>query len=680
MIKIGGCVLAVIFSLLIIASSIPAGTLSEGGVLHSLGQTSENANSNRFIFGNGNPSSQVVIPHFAYQFEPAPMGIVDYGLGQPAGLGAYYTYQYNTTKFLGVVNVTSLSTYYSSANITYNLSIQLNLNLVFWNNNSLFVYWVQDVAFLNSYNNSVQFIDNIWNFSSPGSNMSNSTIVGNGTIGKAGSNYFYYDLANASLPGNNIRLKEPYTIQLLALSTLRNGVPTVLFEYNDGFSWVVYDVAKFKFATHPDPDVNFYVDGSVTNPIGTYYDAELILGGPGNGSSTADIKSSVQMSLEYWNGHNFQTIPGAFNFGSDTAETIWNVVSRAYYDDSTGYIFTNVTNGSGSLAQLYYPGELSFLNITTGLKSGNLSIGGLMIPFVNSIVNVTIGPGNYSLRIYDSNGLLVWSKNVSLAAGKVYSLIAKTVYNVTFIAQNLPLGVQWSINVSGIGSFGPFVANRTSIQLPNGTYNYSAFTQDKNYRSPLVGSLVVKGSSVTVLLNFTLVTYQVAFMETGLPPGIEWSVAVKGITQASNGSTVIFLEPNGSYLFQVHNTSGYSPNVTNGPFTVRGSNVVIKILFIYYVYLIGNVTPLKATLVVDGKTIPVNSGHFNVTLIPGAHKIKISSPGYQTYSENIIVNNTSKVVVLNVSLQKSNQDVYYAIGAIVLIVLALIVMIARRRR
>ena len=674
-----GCILAAIIVILIVMSSIPVSPYSYSG--HS--PPSRNSHVRGPLVnspsGFGQVNDQIVIPHFTYQSEPAPMGIVDYGIGQPTGFGTYYSYQYNTTKFLGVVDVTSLSTYAPSPNITSNLSIQLNLNLVFWNNNSLFVYWVQDVAYLNSFNNSVQFIDNIWNFSSPNSHMLNSTVEGNGTIGKAGRNYFYYDVANNSLPGNNVELKRPYEIQLLSVSTMRNGIPTVLFEYDDGYGWVIYDTAKFKFANHVDPDINFYVSGSDTNPIGTYYDAELILGGPGNGSSTQDINSTVYLSLQFWNGHNFQTVPGAFNFGSDTAETISNVVSVAYYNDSTGYIFTNVSNGSGSLGELYYPGELSYLNITTGLPSGNLSVGGLMIPFSGGIVNVTVGPGNYSLKVYDSNGLEVWSKNVSLVAGKIYFFITKVVFNVTFIAEGIPLGAGWGVNIRGVGSFGPFIGNRTTIQLPNGTYSYTAFSQDGNYRAPPPGELVVDGKNLTVPLNFTSVTYEVTFKEKGLPPGTEWSVTVKGKTQSSNETCITFFEPNGSYLFEIYNASGYSPNVTAGPLVVRGKDVSVEVSFVYYVYLIGNITPSKAILQINGREISVNSGHFNVTLTPGSYTVRISSLGYQTYSSVITLNNTSKVFVLNVSLKKS-YSLDYAIGAVILIILAIVAVIVRRRR
>jgi len=57
--------------------------------------------------------------------EPAPMGIVDYGIG-PTGR----PYQYNATAFLGTVNVYNLNTYNSSFLFSSEMSFQLKINLL----------------------------------------------------------------------------------------------------------------------------------------------------------------------------------------------------------------------------------------------------------------------------------------------------------------------------------------------------------------------------------------------------------------------------------------------------------------------------------------------------------------------------------------------------------------------
>ena len=54
-------------------------------------------------------NSNVVHPNNYYSKEPAPMGIVDYGIG-PNGTGLYF----NSTSFTGIVNITHLKTHNTS--------------------------------------------------------------------------------------------------------------------------------------------------------------------------------------------------------------------------------------------------------------------------------------------------------------------------------------------------------------------------------------------------------------------------------------------------------------------------------------------------------------------------------------------------------------------------------------
>ncbi len=168
---------------------------------------------------------------------------------------------------------------------------------------------------------------------------------------------------------------------------------------------MTYDSPVFIFATNVTSDQSFVVDGYNYEPDGySFYDAELILGGPGDGSSTVDMSSNIQLGIEYWNGHNYQEITNAFNYGSDTAETISNVTSTAEYYTSNGTIFENVTAGDGSLSQVYSSADISLLNISTPFSSGSISVNGTEYSFVKHEVNLTLAPGEYNLSIY--NGIV----------------------------------------------------------------------------------------------------------------------------------------------------------------------------------------------------------------------------------------------------------------------------------
>ena len=515
-----------------------------------------------------------------YSKEPAPMGIADYGIGYNN-----VPYSYNTTSFLGVVNISSLYTHNSSLSAPSEMTFQLNLNLVFNDGSTQYVYWVQDVADLNtsSGNHLISFIDNVWNSSASNANMHNSTILGNGTVANSSGTHFYYDWANPSLPGNDVVLQYPTNIEFQIVSiTTSNNQPEVVFMYNDGHGWVTYDNVVFKFVNDLTADYGFVVNGSSYNPRGVYYDAELILGGPGGGTQTNDTLSNLQLQLEYWNGHNFQQIVNAFNFGSDTAEGIQNVVSAGMFYINDGTLFAQVTNGTGSLEQIYTQNSVGLINMSTSLQSGTLLVNGTSYYFVNGDVNVTLGPGYYDLQLYNSNGFLVAQGNFSLKAGEYLPLTASTsTYTVSFTESNLLSGTTWFVNLSSGQSFSSST-NTITFTAPNGTYSYTIATTDKTYEpSPSSGSLTVNGASVSKSVSFSEVKYTVTFTESGLPSGTTWYVNLSNgmDSGAITGTSYSFSLTNGTYSYTVSNVSGYSVLTSSGSISINGSGISKTITF-----------------------------------------------------------------------------------------------------
>lgn len=79
------------------------------------------------------------------------------------------------------------------------------------------------------------------------------------------------------------------------------------------------------------------------------------------------------------------------------------------------------------------------------------------------------------------------------------------------------------------------------------------------------------GDTWTLTLNTSSVVYPVTFQESGLPTGTAWSVTLQGATNSSTLSSVGFVEPNGTFAFQVAPVPGYSASVSMGNVTVQGS-------------------------------------------------------------------------------------------------------------
>lgn len=284
-------------------------------------------------------TTKAVNPYSLRTIEPAPMGIADYGIGpnnQP--------YEYNTSSFLAKANVYGLQAYNSSQNAYgYNVTFQLNVVLTFNSSHASYVYWVQEGPNVNTQNNSVSMWVNVFNESSASSIMSNSSVSGNGTI--YNGTYLYNDPYIES--GNYANLKFPYTLEYKVNATVsRLGSAEVMFYYNDGYGWVNFDSLIFNSTLSSWP--RFVVNGNSYLPNGyMFYDAEWVLAGFGNSEQVQAMNSNLTMQLEYFNGHNYQMVSNAYNFGSNTAEGISNVTSSAEYYLSNGTLFADIQTGPG---------------------------------------------------------------------------------------------------------------------------------------------------------------------------------------------------------------------------------------------------------------------------------------------------------------------------------------------
>ena len=628
-----------------------------------------------------NHKSSQVNPYLSYINEPAPMGIADYGLGLNR-----VPYNYSSESFLGVIDINSLKTYNSSLSVLGNVTFQLNLNMVFSYEGKSYVYWVQDVLYLNTSNNEASFLDNIWNLSSSNANMFNSTVLGNGTVSSVGNSNFYFDFASNSSSGNNISLKYPATIYLKMNATVSSlGIPEVVFLYNDGYGWNAYDKVIFHFVTKSGAAPYFYVDGAAYNPFGTYYDAELVMGGPGNGSRTSDVNSSLYLMLEYYNGNNYQAIQNAYNFGSDTQESVYNFNSSGVYNTTNGQLASNMSSGLSSLGLIYSSDELSSLMIVSSIKDGALFVNDTnLTEFSDYVVNVTLFPGTYSVKLYDyTTGVYTYLGSVTLSAGK-QSKILKDVYRVEFLENGLPSSSQWDLNITGIASVIVRNLDYYNLYLPNGTYNYSIYSSDKNYLNRNEsGSMIVNGSSLTIKISFSPILFRMSFVESGLPKGSSWSVNLTGAYQKnSTNDTVIFDVTNGTYDFTIANSSGYASYPSQGSVDVNGKSTLNYVTFsIINGSIVGSIVPTDASIYVNGVIYKPINGQFNISLIPGNYSVEISAQGYKSYTTNVTVTSNNATHIPVTSLSK-NSSLSYPIYLIVLIILfaAVGISIIRSRR
>ncbi|MGA8664921.1 MAG: thermopsin family protease [Thermoplasmata archaeon] len=257
----------------------------------------------------------------SYPSLPAPMGLAD--LGQ-SGSGPY---EYNTSSFVASLNVTSFQDYnpgYSGWGAAPNwMTFQLNTVTVNTSypgaaNGS---FWIQNVVHFNG--TSLQFEDNIWNFSSPAACLGAGTLL-NYSGSQDGCFYYVY--------GPTYQITYPFALSLYNNVTISNWgptpVPDVFFNYSLSFGSSYYqgafDNVTFNGTASSSAPPLFEVNGFNYNPLGyLFYDAEIILGGNGGGANAVIAQLAASANLDFWNATNlsYSTVPAAYDYGEDTGET-----------------------------------------------------------------------------------------------------------------------------------------------------------------------------------------------------------------------------------------------------------------------------------------------------------------------------------------------------------------------
>ncbi|MCI4331981.1 MAG: thermopsin [Thermoplasmata archaeon] len=563
-----------------------------------------------------------VDPYAHYASEPAPMGITDFGV-YPDGTG----YTYSTSTFVGTATFHKFSAY-TSAIGAYESGLQLNVVLYFDVGGTTYAYWIQDVVFLSTTNGNVQFLDNIWNFTDgSGGGVFSNSVTGNGSCRCSTVTPGIYIAVAGTQPGNNVNLTDPYTIQLRAFTTVVGGTPRVYFDYNDGFGWQTYDTAVFPFAKSV-ASAAFRVDGTQYVMGGLYSDAELVLGGPGGGTSSSMTEGGVNLSLEYDNGHNLQVVPNTYNFGSDTAEAMDHAATAlGSVANGTG-LSDQVSYGKGSLSELYNSSAYASLTVSApSVPNGTLSVGGVLVPYRGGSAVLSLTPGSYPLGLY-SGATLLGATNVTLAAGspKVVTLpLAR--FAVTFLEQGLPKGTPWQVHLGT--SVGSSQGSTIVLTEENGTFGYS-IAPVPGYVTPRPSSPVhVSGGSLEIVVPFWTYNFTVDFSASNLPTGTGWQVQIGSASAGGVGTDLAFSLPNGTYNYSVTTSDTFAPLPASGNFSVEASGVLIPISFsLRPAYLVGVVRPMNATVAIDGQPVPVSDGSFNISELPGVYALEASLSGY----------------------------------------------------
>ncbi|MGA8275888.1 MAG: thermopsin family protease [Thermoplasmata archaeon] len=268
-----------------------------------------------------------------YATSPAPMGLGDFGIQNVNGTNVG-TISY-TQSVKASVTLNSVNPVYVTSSDPDGFTMQLNTVLTHTDvlGSASYQYWIQNVPVYNPVTSTLAFEDNIWNFSSPAIAMqANSIYSGDGfTV----PGVYYYAI------GPSYHVSTPFTVQVYNNASVVNDRPTVFFNYtvattsgtvSGSFDQVEFNSTGLATPHHKAPMPTFQINGQFANPTDFLLnDAEIMLGGPGGGSTTTLLGITGSMGL--WtlpNGTStFQTVRSAYDFGTDTGETSEGIAEYA---------------------------------------------------------------------------------------------------------------------------------------------------------------------------------------------------------------------------------------------------------------------------------------------------------------------------------------------------------------
>lgn len=365
-----------------------------------------------------------------YVDAPAPMGIGDFGLVNTSN--GLVGQNYYAKSFEANISISNLSVYNLANDGPHSLTFQLNTVM---DNATLFgvtnyTFWTQNVVTYSTRTNQLSFEDNIWNFSSPTAVMESNTIY-NST-----GNVYPYPGVHIAI-GPTFTVSYPFTVQLYLNLSEINGRNVVYFNYSiptlkksGSYDRVTFNSTYGMPRGYSAPFSYFRVSGNQLTPLGLLYDAEIMLGGPGGGSTTNVMNINGSMQLKYIPaqqnqqsnfpppppGHHnkfkspqqvYVNVPSAFDFGTDTGETsmgeaiAWNSNDQALLHTGPSMLY-GMWNVSSVSSMDHFVGKVSPSNAFMFVSPGgtiNYSQAGYVPLTASGSYNFWLPAGEYTTQV-----------------------------------------------------------------------------------------------------------------------------------------------------------------------------------------------------------------------------------------------------------------------------------------
>ncbi len=316
---------------------------------------------------------------------------------------------------------------------------------------------------------------------------------------------------------------------------------------------------------------------------------------PSIATGTVNVTGGNQYVLIVYNSTTAPTVTVTFVETGLPAGTNWSVDYNDWSEFSTGSSI-NFTEPNGSFAFL-----VGYVEGYTPTPDSGL-------------VNVTGVPVSQTIAFAQAAGT----------------------YAVTFVESGLPIGTTWYINIS---EEAPLAATVTStggttltVSLPNGTYSYTAASNNPSWTTTPTGGFTVSGTSQQISVPFSSSStprYEVQFVESHLPIGSTWYVNVTGepglvaTVGSDSGTTLSLVLQNGTYDYTAATSATYWSTPSPGTFTVAGLAQNVSVPF-------SSSAPFPYTVTFTESNLPVGvTWYVNITGQPGLSATVSASSGTQ---------------------------------------------------
>jgi hypothetical protein len=261
-----------------------------------------------------------------------------------------------------------------------------------------------------------------------------------------------------------------------------------------------------------------------------------------------------------------------------------------------------------------------------------------------SQLNVLAPNGSYGFQVFPLPG---YSESPSSGAVRVNGQPVTQMVTFTEVSyplfvnvSGLPAGLAWNLTVDGVRTLEH--TDAVVLREQNGTHPLQVGPVAGYVAASSRFTVSVEGRPSAVAVVFAPFTFGITFAATGLPAGTRWSVllAAKGpaVNNSSTGTLLSFNLPNGSASFTVSAPWGFVANPDSGSFKMGGSPLAFLISFRAIPgYVTGTVDPPGATVTINGTTVLVTNGAFNVSLGPGNYTVRATASGYAPWTENFTI-------------------------------------------